>query len=235
MEPEYIGFVYMWVNKLNNKKYIGLHKGLINDGYVGSGYLFKKAVIKYGIENFERIILYIEKEKLQQLYQKEYDFIEEYDAVDDKMFYNLTNFDPKFVKWVKGTFTRSFSEESKQKMSESSKGKIATDKTKNKMSDKRKGRIHINNGAKETTIFLKDGIPIGWVRGRLYKLPTGKGEYWYTNGIEDKRCKLENAPEGWIRGKTKGKRFGKENSFFGKHHSTETKEKISKTKLGEQN
>ena len=28
------GFVYMWVNKINNKKYVGSHIGTEDDGYM---------------------------------------------------------------------------------------------------------------------------------------------------------------------------------------------------------
>lgn len=50
--------VYQTTNKLNNKIYIGVHSTKnINDGYLGSGTALKKAVKKYGKQNFKRIIL----------------------------------------------------------------------------------------------------------------------------------------------------------------------------------
>lgn len=33
-------FVYMWVNKDNDRKYIGYHTGTVDDGYIGSGVQF---------------------------------------------------------------------------------------------------------------------------------------------------------------------------------------------------
>ena len=60
----YSGFIYEWTNKLDGMKYIGSHKGTIDDGYTGSGKRFENARNKYGIENFERTILeYVEKEE----------------------------------------------------------------------------------------------------------------------------------------------------------------------------
>ena len=55
--------LYLTVNKINDKFYIGVHKqkkGYLPeefDGYYGSGHLLKKAIKKYGKENFERITL----------------------------------------------------------------------------------------------------------------------------------------------------------------------------------
>ena len=52
------GFVYKWTNKVNNKWYIGSHKGLTDDGYIGSGVGLIHAIEKWGIDNFVREILY---------------------------------------------------------------------------------------------------------------------------------------------------------------------------------
>lgn len=51
-------FVYKTTNTINNRTYTGVHRTTnINDGYLGSGKLLKKAIAKYGKENFTREII----------------------------------------------------------------------------------------------------------------------------------------------------------------------------------
>ena len=46
------GYIYITTNNINGKKYIGQHKGTFNTNYLGSGKLLKRAVKKYGKDNF---------------------------------------------------------------------------------------------------------------------------------------------------------------------------------------
>ena len=52
--------IYKTTNIVNNKIYIGLHStNKLNDGYIGSGKILKKAIKKYGKDKFVREILYL--------------------------------------------------------------------------------------------------------------------------------------------------------------------------------
>lgn len=58
MEDNMFYYLYQITNKVNNKIYVGVHKTQdMNDGYMGSGKVIVRAIEKYGIDNFEKVIL----------------------------------------------------------------------------------------------------------------------------------------------------------------------------------
>jgi|GEM_PF-1595218 len=209
-----IGFVYCWKNKLNGKKYIGLHVGKEEDSYIGSGKYFKRAIEKYGIENFERTILYREYDSVDNLYKKEFEFINEMNAVFSNEYYNLTNYDPKIKNITQGNGKRIQSEETKEKIRQSRLGSKASVETKKKMSETRSG--------KSTSLKGRKGHTAGEQNGQF-------GKRWYNNGLESKTFKPGTQPKNWIEGRILEIR-GNNNPFYGKKHTTETKEKIRKTR-----
>lgn len=83
-------YIYMTTNNTNNKKYIGKHYGELDDSYIGSGTLLKRAIKKYGIENFTKEILFISKNDEENCKMEKY-FIDLYDAVQNPYFYNIAD------------------------------------------------------------------------------------------------------------------------------------------------
>ena len=80
--------IYKTTNKINGKYYIGMHKTKnIDDGYLGSGTYFNKALKKYGEDNFEREILEY-CNSVEEMQNAEARYITE-DVVNDKKSYNL--------------------------------------------------------------------------------------------------------------------------------------------------
>ncbi len=85
----YSGFIYEWTNKLDGMKYLGSHKGTIDDGYTGSGKRFENAKNKYGIENFERTIVeYIEKE--EDILVREQYYLDTLNCAKSPRYYNIS-------------------------------------------------------------------------------------------------------------------------------------------------
>lgn len=68
--------VYQITNLISNKIYIGIHSTEdVDDGYMGSGHHLKRAIKKYGIENFEKTILF-DFDNPEDMIQKEIELVD---------------------------------------------------------------------------------------------------------------------------------------------------------------
>lgn len=144
-----MNFIYITTNLINNKQYVGSHKGRKNDTYLGSGTIILKAIKKYGKKNFKRIILEECDVSINLLLEEKY--IKEYNTLipngynisptggalifDD----NLRN--KKRISLLGKNKGRIHSKEIRKKMSEAQKGKKLSIETKQKMSEFQKGRV----------------------------------------------------------------------------------------------
>jgi len=114
-ESKHIYIVYQTTNLVNQKFYIGVHKQdfffpILFDGYLGSGPLLKKAIKKYGEENFNRETLFVYYTP-EEAYTKEAELVNEA-FVNRKDTYNLCG---------GGHGVSHFTEDHKKKLSESKK------------------------------------------------------------------------------------------------------------------
>ena len=81
--------VYLYTNKINNKKYCGLTKNTIQHRRNGGYYkAFGNALKKYGLENFDVEILY-EVETLEEASKLEQKTINELNLLDRRFGYNI--------------------------------------------------------------------------------------------------------------------------------------------------
>lgn len=111
MDPKF--YVYLTTNLITNKRYVGSHKGLIEDSYLGSGKLLLNSIKKHGRNKFKREILK-ETPTKEEAFSLEEKYIEIYKTLYPKG-YNLS---PKGGLGVPNCF----SQESKDKISNSNKG-----------------------------------------------------------------------------------------------------------------
>ena len=126
-------YIYKITNQINGKIYIGKHStDNLDDGYMGSGILIRKAEKKYGKENFTKEYLaFCDTEEKLNWFEKFY--IKKFNARE--VGYNLTD-------GGDGTIGYKYTDKTKQKMSEARKKYHHSEETKRKISDSRKGKHH---------------------------------------------------------------------------------------------
>ena len=199
--------IYKTTNLVNGKIYIGrhiIHNNKLDDGYLGSGDVFIRAVKKYGVENFRREeIEFCTEETVEN---KEEFWIDYFDSRNPIIGYNVD----KGGYW--GGQQRSSEETEKEwrrKLSIANKGRKHTEETKRKQSE-----------------WMLENCP---VRGthhseehKAYLREINSGE---KNGFYGKQH-TEEKKQYWSETR-KGTNVGEKNGFYGKHHSNETKRILS--------
>ena len=188
-------YIYRITNLINGKTYIGQHKyKKLNDSYMGSGVLIKRAIKKHGIENFKKEILEFNIPTVELANDWEQMYIL-FERAKGKSEYNIAN---------GGNGTGTVSEETKRKMSKLNKGRKHSEETKRKISEankgksRNKGHIPWNKDKKGLQTPPNKGIPLTEEQKKnLSKVR--KGLRWFNNGEISIMC--FECPEGFIPGR----------------------------------
>ena len=199
--------IYKITNKIDGTIYIGKHQTKnINDGYMGSGKYLKRAIEKYGIDNFKKEIIF-QFDNEADMNDKEAELVNE-DFVNDEKNYNL-------CPGGKGGFGYINS----NGLGVSDKQKIAASKLTLKIS-------HLGGSASQKTLkekklgiysedFNNDGFKgknhteetkrkISEANSKMLGSKNSQyGTMWITNGRENKKIKkeIDIIPEGWYKGR----------------------------------
>ncbi len=173
-------YIYQITNNVNGKIYIGKHKTKdLNDGYFGSGKLLKRAIEKYGKENFTKEILFTFDSE-EELNAKEGELVtEDFCLLDSN--YNLCVGGQGGFSYINRESLRrrdfAMSLEAKQSISHGLK-KYFKNNPRTKKEQKTRASDNGHTGlmwiyCKETgackKIFKGENLPDGWAFGRKQK------------------------------------------------------------------
>ena len=232
-------YIYEIKNNINDKTYIGQHKTKnLNDSYMGSGVILSKAFEKYGLGNFsKKVIAICETKENANILEKI--FIKLYREVG-KAEYNISNGgdggnqgDECNKRISKSLMGHPVSEETRNKISESHKGRVGSCKGKHlseehkrKISESHKGKKH-KPLSEETRKKISEKLKNHSVSEETKRKISENTKLGMTDDvckkISESNIKRFNNPEN---------RKKLSESHKGKHLSEETRKKISEKLKG---
>ena len=191
--------IYMYVNKVNGKKYIGKAKDFNkrHKRHLKGKLIIDKALRKYGEENFEIVILEENVETDSQLNELEKSYIKKYDSYrKNGKGYNVAD------GGTGGDTLKGMTDEQRQdharKISETTKGRVFTEEHRKHLSEAGVGKVH--GKANEET---------------KQKMSNAHKKRWENTTEEEKQKFIEQ-------------RSGEKNPMYGKHHTEEWKREKSR-------
>jgi len=153
------GYIYETKNLINKKLYVGKRKGFFCGWYFGGGKLLRRALLKYGINNFRIRILHLAYSEIE-LNSLEIRTIRNYRKRFGKArMYNLSNGGEGMSGWH-------HSPRSKSKIKKSNTGRVHTDATKEKIRIANIGRRHSRSTRMKMSATHKRIGTGNWMLGR---------------------------------------------------------------------
>lgn len=207
--------IYKISNKLNNKIYVGAHKtNNKNDDYFGSGLLLKRAIEKYGKENFNKEIL-LECSNEEEMWKNEASIVDaEFVARDDT--YNIKMGGCGGFDYINKYKKNIYENHNKTENFRKSVSFGVREWWKNRSPEEREE--YAQKVAIQSKLYIeKNGNPFlgrkhsDESKDKMRKARLGKvngkdnpayGTMWITNGLDNKKIKRDTViPMGWKKGR----------------------------------
>lgn len=201
--------IYKTTNLINGKFYIGKHQtNELNDGYIGSGKLLKRAINKYGLDNFKtEIIETCPTEDHMNLAEKIYVI------TDSEVSYNLCSGGKGGFGYINENIPIDRIKRGRTgglKGGASLRHKIHTDVSYKKRYVSFANRLNehnlINKGNNKGMLGKKHSASTKHKMSEIAKKRTGEKNYqfgskWVTDGVLSKKIYDDNIPIGWKLGR----------------------------------
>lgn len=216
------GFIYITTNMVNGMKYLGQKSFDDNykwPNYLGSGKVFKNALKKYGKENFSRNIVCF-CDSLEELNQTEYELSVFLDVVESPGWYNLC-----YGGGVPSGYV--ITDETRSKMSEAQKARW-TDELRQELSEKMSGDgnpFYGKHHSEEVRLKLSEQHIGMKVSDEVKKKISEANKERYKDENERAKCGRPHTDK-WKQEQSERMK-GENHPMYGRHHSEETKRKIS--------
>jgi hypothetical protein len=208
--------VYKITNKISGSYYIGKHKTKnLNDDYMGSGKLIRRAIKKYGIENFVKEYLFIYDNE-QEMNNKEAEIVTEAFCLQNNT-YNICRGGTGGFSYINRTGKNLYGKNGEN-------GKKSLSKANSVLKELRKDPCYRASKSQKLKLAQKESYKKGRKNGFFGKshsdttkkrigitnsiLQSGTrnsqfGTMWITDGIANKKIKVsDQIDEGWKKGRT---------------------------------
>lgn len=202
--------VYKITNNIDGKFYIGSHRtNDVNDSYMGSGKYIKRAIEKYGIDNFSKEVLFV-FDNADDMFAKEAEIVN-LQFLSEENVYNLKvggfggwdhenlNSEKQKAKNIKGNAKIKWLLENDKDFLEK-KQKVGSNNFKNAH---KMGKIKYDTfSGKPHSDETKQKIGKANAKRQSGSGNSQFGTMWITNGVDSKKInKVDTIPDGWYRGR----------------------------------